>query len=78
MVKTLVKEDEPDKEKRKGRQSEPTSTISGPPHKKSSHQRLRFDVFDMRLLQPLVHSTCDARTFFHDLRSHFFSMFFHQ
>ena len=39
MVKTFVKEDEPDKEKRKGRQDESTS-------QESSHQRLRFDVFD--------------------------------
>ena len=39
MIKTLVKKDEPDKEKRKGRQNESTS-------QQSSHQRLRSDVFD--------------------------------
>ena len=38
MVKTFVKEDEPDKEKRKGRQGESTS-------QQSSNQQLRFDVF---------------------------------
>ena len=36
MVKTRVKEDEPDNEKRKERQSEFTRTMSDPPHKKSS------------------------------------------
>ena len=40
MVRTSVKEDEPDKEKRKGRQSESTS-------QESPHQRLRFDVLDL-------------------------------
>ena len=79
MVKMLVKEDEPDKEKRKERQSESTRTMSDPSHKKFSHQRLRFDAFDLRLLQPLAHGTCDARTFSYDLRSYFFlNVFFHQ
>ena len=38
MVRTFVKEDEPDKKKRKGRQSESIS-------QESPHQRLEFDAF---------------------------------